>query len=117
MNLQIEDKGAAVLLVVVEERLDAVKTTAIELVRQLSPQDIFSIVRFSDRAESLVPAGTHTERAHIETRIQVMQAGGGTEIYQGLEAGMDEVRRYRSSNHINHLILITAQREQWFVPP
>ncbi len=91
-------------------RLDAVKATAIELVRQMRPQDIISVVRFSDRAESLVPAGMNINRASIETRIQVMQASGGTEIYQGLEAGMTEVRRYCSNNHINHVILITDGR-------
>jgi Ca-activated chloride channel family protein len=92
------------------DRLDTVKATAIELVRQLRPQDIFSVVQFSDRAEVLAPASSHTERRAVETRIQLLQASGGTEIYQGLEAGLGEVRRYRSSNHVNHIILITDGR-------
>lgn len=91
-------------------RLDTVKATAIELVRQLRPQDIFSVVQFSDRAEVLIPAGAHIERKGIETRIQLLQASGGTEIYQGLEAGLSEVRRYRNSQHVNHIILITDGR-------
>jgi Ca-activated chloride channel family protein len=40
----------------------------------------------------------------------MLQPHGGTEIYQGLEAGLSEIRRFRSRNHKNHLILITDGR-------
>lgn len=91
-------------------RLDTVKATAIELVRQLRPIDVFSIVHFSDRAEVLVPATTHSDLRMLETRIQLLQASGGTEIYQGLQAGIEEIRRYRSLKHVNHIMLITDGR-------
>jgi Ca-activated chloride channel family protein len=92
------------------ELLDTVKASAIELVRQLRPQDILSIVVFSDRAEILLPAGNRLERSVIETNIRMLQTSGGTEIYKGLEAGYNEVRRNRSSKHLNHIILITDGR-------
>ena len=92
------------------ERMDTVKATAIDLVRQLQPEDMLSIVKFADRAEIIIPAGSRADRRDIETRIQVLQAGGGTEILQGLELGYEEVLRYRSPSRINHLILITDGR-------
>ena len=90
--------------------MDIVKTTAIDLIRQLRPQDILSIVTFSDRAEVLLPAGHQPERRDLETQIQMIEANGGTEIYQGLEAGFFQVRENLSKNHINHIILLTDGR-------
>jgi Ca-activated chloride channel family protein len=91
-------------------RMDTVKEAAIEMVRSLRPQDQLSIVVFSDRAEVLLPAGRNVERKIIETQIQMTQAGGGTEIFQGLEAGYLEVRRTASRALINHIILVTDGR-------
>lgn len=91
-------------------RLDTVKLSAIELIRQLKSNDILSVVAFSDRAHVIIPAGSNYHRLEIETRIQHLQASGGTEIYQGLETGYAEVRRYRTRSHVNHIILITDGR-------
>lgn len=91
-------------------QMDTVKSTAIELIRQLRPIDMFSVVIFSDRAEVLVPASTHLDRAQAETSIRMLQPHGGTEIYQGLEMGLSEIQRFRSRNHKNHMILITDGR-------
>lgn len=91
-------------------RLDTVKQTAIELIRQLHFDDIVSVVTFSDKAEVIVPAGSHSNQAEIETRIQLLHAGGGTEIFKGLEAGYDQVLQYRTRRHVNHIILITDGR-------
>jgi Ca-activated chloride channel family protein len=91
-------------------RLDTAKETAIELVRQLQPNDILSIVRFSDRAEVLLPANNLNNQRNIELQVQMLRAGGGTEIYQGLNLGMHEIRRFRHVNRINHIILITDGR-------
>ena len=91
-------------------RLDTIKLTAIELIRQLRNNDILSVVTFSDKANVIIPAGSRYHRFEIESRIQHLQASGGTEIYQGLAAGYSEVFRYRSKTHINHIILITDGR-------
>ena len=89
------------------ERMDTVKSAAIELLRQLRPEDILSIIVFSDRAQVLLPAKRQPNREEIETQIRMIKAGGGTEIMRGLDAGFFEVRRNLSSDSINHIILIT----------
>jgi Ca-activated chloride channel family protein len=91
-------------------QMDTVKSTAIELIRQLRPIDTFAIVIFSDRAEVLVPATNHLDRNQAETNIRMLQPHGGTEIYQGLEMGLAEIQRFHSRNHKNHMILITDGR-------
>lgn len=90
--------------------LETIKSTAIELVRQMRPQDIFSFVAFSDRAEVVIPAMPITNRSHIETSIRMLRASGGTEIYQGLEAAYKEIQRNRGPQMISHIILITDGR-------
>jgi Ca-activated chloride channel homolog len=90
------------------ERMDIVKSTAKNLVRQLRPIDYLSIVAYSDRAEVIVPAiriSNGIER--IESQISLLQTGGGTEMFRGLEAGFEEITRFIRPNFVNHLILIT----------
>jgi len=89
------------------EKMDIVKSTAIQVLRNLRPQDILSVVTFSDRAEVIIPASYHQERSRLEARVQMIQPGGATEIYQGLEAGVKEVMRSRDSKRINHIVLLT----------
>ena len=89
------------------EKMDIVKSTAIQVLRNLRPQDVLSVVTFSDRAEVIIPAAFHQERTRLEARIQMIQPGGATEIYQGLEAGVKEVMRTNDANRINHIILLT----------
>jgi len=90
--------------------MDTVKSTAIELIRQLRKNDILSIVAFSDRAEVVLPAGKRLDTTQIEAGIQMLQPKGGTEIYRGLDAGYQEICKFLDPNHTNHMILITDGR-------
>jgi Ca-activated chloride channel homolog len=93
------------------EKMDMVKATAIHVLRNLRPQDILSVVTFSDRAEVIIPAAYQLDdRARLEARIQMIQPSGATEIFQGLEAGAGELMRSLDSKRINHLILLTDGR-------
>jgi len=65
------------------------------------------VVTFSDRAEVMIPASYHQDRARSEAKIQMIQPTGATEIYQGLEAGAKEVMRSLDSRRINHIVLLT----------
>jgi Ca-activated chloride channel homolog len=89
------------------EKMDTVKATAIQVLRNLRQQDILSVVTFSDRAEVIIPASYHQEKTRLEAKIQMIQASGATEIYQGLEAGAKEVMRSVDSKRISHIILLT----------
>ncbi len=91
-------------------RMDMVKANAIQMLRQMRPKDLISIVAFSDRAEVVVNSTHPTDISKIESRISMLQPGGSTEIYQGLEAGIEQLRRSLSQAYINHLILLTDGR-------
>jgi Ca-activated chloride channel family protein len=89
------------------ERLDKLKNTAIEIIRQLRQKDIVSIIFFNDRADVVIPAGSQPEPNRVESRILTIQAQGATEIYKGLLAGFQEVRKYHSTKYTNQIIVIT----------
>jgi Ca-activated chloride channel homolog len=90
--------------------MDTVKSSAIELIRQLRSQDILSIVSFNDNSEVLLRATRNMDRHRAEMCIHMLKPGGGTEIFKGLEAGFAEALRYLSLNSANHVILITDGR-------
>ncbi len=90
--------------------LEIVKATAIQLMRRLRSKDVFSLVVFSDRAEVLIPSTRDGDLSKFETRIQMLQTSGGTEIYNGLEAAYKEVKRCYDPTYINHIILLTDGR-------
>jgi len=92
------------------EKLDVVKATAIQLIRRMRAQDIFSVVTFNDRAEVLIPAKRNADLRRAETSIHTILTRGGTEIFQGLQAGMSEVRRHLNAAGVNHIILLTDGR-------
>jgi Ca-activated chloride channel family protein len=91
-------------------RLESVKSMAIELIRQLKPGDVISVVTFNDRAEVIVPAKRGLEKLKLEASIRRLTASGGTEISQGLRAGFQEVYRHVSPSHVSHIVLITDGR-------
>ncbi|MCA9932532.1 MAG: VWA domain-containing protein [Ardenticatenaceae bacterium] len=89
------------------ERLERVKTAVEMVLDKLGPEDVISVVSFSDRAEVLLPAGRVHNKVRLLSRVKSMLASGGTEIYQGLKTGVEEMRQVSLSQHINHLILLT----------
>jgi Ca-activated chloride channel family protein len=91
-------------------RLDAVKQTSIDLLHKLQPNDIFSLVKFNDFAELLIAPVVVSDLRHAEMKIQLLQAGGGTEIFKGLELGFKQVSTNLSPQRVNHIILITDGR-------
>lgn len=89
------------------EKMDMVKATAIQLLRSLRAEDVFSVVAFSDNAEVIIPASIGADRRSQENRIHMIQASGATEIFKGLQAGLQEIRRTLDPLRVNHMILLT----------
>ncbi len=89
------------------DKMDMVKATAIQLLRSMRVEDVFSVVAFSDFAEVIIPAAFNADKKKQEGRIQMIYTSGATEIYNGLKAGLQEVRRTVDPSRVNHIILLT----------
>jgi Ca-activated chloride channel family protein len=92
------------------ERLDTARTSADNILTQLRPQDKIAVVTFSDRAEVLLSTEVQLPLSEARQRLSMIQASGGTEIYQGLSAGVNQLRLVRHPNSVDHVILLTDGR-------
>ena len=88
-------------------RIERVKTAVEQIIQKLAPEDVISIVTFSDRADVILPAGRATNKRNLTARIRSIDTSGGTEIYQGLTAGAQQLQQMPLSQYVNHLILLT----------
>jgi Ca-activated chloride channel homolog len=88
-------------------RLDKVKVAAHQIIDQMSEHDILSIVSFNDRAEVIIPATPVDNKTALKARVSMMNASGGTEIFKGLSAGVEQNRRFLGPKLVNHVVLLT----------
>jgi Ca-activated chloride channel homolog len=88
-------------------KLEKTKQAAMQLVDRLAPNDIFSLVIFSDKAQVLVPAQRVEDKDALKEKIQSIEADGSTALYAGVKLGADQLQEFFSSKRINRLILLS----------
>ncbi len=91
-------------------RLDQVRSSVLTILEDMQPGDTTSIVAFSDKAEVIVSPDQAVDMSVARARMSLLQAGGGTEIGQGLTVGLDEIHRNFTREGVNHLVLLTDGR-------
>ncbi|MDM8529983.1 VWA domain-containing protein [Anaerolineales bacterium HSG25] len=88
-------------------RLQNVKQGVQQIIDDLEPDDALSVVLFSDRAKVLLPSEKNIQKSRLKSVISAIQSSGGTEMLQGLVAGIEQLRTHRTMTSINHLMFIT----------
>jgi Ca-activated chloride channel family protein len=88
-------------------RMQQAKEAASYLIDHLNDADHFSVIAFNDRARAILEGPLGVERSSAKSEIRALQPEGGTELLQGLKAGLDVLRRCRSASSVEHLILLT----------
>ena len=61
-------------------KIEKTKQAAMQLVDRLQPDDIFSLVIFSDEARVVVPAQHVGNKAALKEKIEAIEAGGSTAL-------------------------------------
>ncbi len=89
------------------EKLYALKAAARRLVDALTPSDYFSLVSFNDRATVVVSCQKVTSKETIKHHIDSIDARGGTELANGLYAGINEMKPAAEQTSLNFLLLLT----------
>jgi len=89
------------------QKMDIVKNNAIWLIHQMKPEDILSIIVFSDKADVILPPMHSPNINQVEANISQIQTSGSTEILNGLECGYTEIKRNLNPSYINHVVLLT----------
>ena len=88
-------------------KLEKTKQAAMQLVDRLAPNDIFSLVIFSDQARVLVSAQKVEDKDALKEKIESIQADGSTALYAGVKMGADQLQEFFSSKRINRVILLS----------
>ena len=88
-------------------RLQQVKEGTRQIIDRLNADDALGVVVFSDRAEVILPSKTSIDKAMAKSIASTIQPSGGTEMLQGLNAGLKELEENRAQTSVNHLILLT----------
>ena len=88
-------------------RLQQVKEGTRQIIDRLNDDDALSLVVFGDRAEVILPSQKEVDKAMAKSIASTIQPSGGTEMLQGLMAGLQEMERNRTADSVNHLILLT----------
>lgn len=88
------------------EPMDMLKTAMLDFVKKLRPKDKVSLVFFNGSATVAYPMGP-AKKNELESLIAALNAGGGTNIYEGLAAGYKEVDRVFDPKAVNRVFLLT----------
>jgi len=88
-------------------KLAKAKEAAIEALRRLDQDDIFSVVVYDHNVQTVVQAqkARHVER--IEALIRSIRSGGNTALFGGVSQGAAQVRRNLGADYVHRIILLS----------
>jgi Ca-activated chloride channel family protein len=91
-----------------ENKMSDARKAARELVDRLRPDDTIAVVVFNDQAKLLVPAGRATDKNTLRKKIEAIQSGGGTNIYDGLKMGFYEASKASGGSGVVSLVILLS---------
>jgi Ca-activated chloride channel family protein len=89
------------------DRMNMLKANLSQALHHLKPTDTVSVVSFSDRAEVVVAPTRVSAFSKVESHVYAIQTGGGTEIFQGLSLGVEQLRNSTGEEGLRQVILLT----------
>jgi len=90
------------------DKIVQAKAAAIEVLRRLSAEDLFSLVAYDSEVETLISAQRVGDGRVIEERIRSIRASGGTALFGGVTQGASELRKHAEDRrYINRLVLLS----------
>jgi Ca-activated chloride channel family protein len=72
-------------------KMDFAKQGVQQLIDALGPEDVFTLVIFDDKVQKLFGPATVTDKAGLKGMVAEIGPAGGTDIFDGLEAGYRNV--------------------------
>ncbi len=88
-------------------KLEKAREAAIEALRRLGGQDLFSVVVYDHHVDTIVPAQTAARTEWIESRIRQIRSGGNTALFGGVSQGAAEVRKHTNEGYVQRIVLLS----------
>src|SRR3990172_7323564 len=89
------------------EKMDNLKEAVGYVADHLGDGDLVSVTIFDDQVETLIPTQPAKNREDIKTKVAKIIPRGGTQISDGLRAGVAEVKKGHSPERVNRVLLLT----------
>lgn len=89
------------------DKIDYIKQAAQFLVQHLSSNDIFSLVLYNDKIETLVPPEIISNKDAINQLIEQIRVRGTTNLSGGWLEGCQHVQTHLSPDRLNRALLMT----------
>lgn len=88
-------------------RLDKVKAGLATLIDNLTDEDRLALISFDDRVTVTAPFGPALDRAALKAAVATLQPRGGTNIHDGLKAGLELLGDAPPSDRQNRVIFLS----------
>jgi len=89
------------------EKMENMKEAVGYVVDNLNDRDLVSVTIFDDQVDTLIKSQPAKYRNELKTALAGVIARGGTQISDGLKAGLAEVMKEYSKDRINRIVLLT----------
>lgn len=89
------------------EKLRNVKEAVKQIIDQLDPGDVVSIVTFETKTQVLAPAQPATNKTDLKRLVDRIDDGGGTNMAPGLREGINQVRQWLGPDRTSRIVLLT----------
>jgi Ca-activated chloride channel family protein len=89
------------------EKMNNLKEAVGYVVDHLNDGDLVSVTIFDDQVETLIPSQSAKNREAIKAALAKVIPRGGTQISDGLKAGLAEVKKGYSPERVNRVLLLT----------
>ena len=89
------------------EPIQALRQAVAAALGSLDERDVVSLVLFGSEVETLVPAQRRDQIGDLDALLARIEPAGGAALYDALNQGAAQLRRYAATSSLNHLVLIT----------
>jgi len=89
------------------EKLRTMKDAVKNIIDQLNPDDIISIVTFETKTQVLVDSQPATNIDEIKSQVDKIRDGGGTNMAPAIKEGLQLVSKKQASERVSRLVLLT----------
>ena len=89
------------------QKIKNLREAAKLVVDRMGPQDMISIVAFSDRKYLIAESQPVTDKDELERKIDRIRDGGGTAISGGMAQGLTELEKALAPDRISRMLVLT----------